>query len=193
MNNTYNLNSFQLILLILIPVFMLIGYIIYDKSQNSHQTIVDSNQDSQNIQIIKEPVKNDTNHNTYAVADGSSLKFDINFRNIPYVFPQWDLMCLPRGGKYCENNICKDIKPTVFLLVDMKNQSYYRCDQKSCDAYQYTSKSIEGDGTAVSPIGKSGGFILFGNLYDRQSQIGYSESVYLLGNEYSYYGGCVWN
>lgn len=62
------------------------------------------------------------------------------------------LKCTPVSKVFCDRTSCEQDKPTVWIVLDRKAQTFSRCDVKGCDVYQ---GKFESDGAFTNIQGQS--------------------------------------
>ena len=106
-------------------------------------------------------------NNDLAQQDASSvannLKFDIDLEKLAYPLPLATKVCIPTSKEYCPGGTsCSPMKPAVFLLIDEVQNKYYRCDNKPCDGYDYSS-NVSGIYSVIHPLPPKHGEIKLSN------------------------------
>jgi hypothetical protein len=113
------------------------------------------------LQGAKSNALNSKPETTPAAAE--NLKFDIDLATLDYPVPPFTKICIPTSKQYCQNGAsCSSMKPSVFLLVDEIQNKYYRCDNKPCDEYDYSS-NISGIYNVIRPLPPKQGEIKLSN------------------------------
>ena len=116
--------------------------------------------------------------------DQSGLTFDIDLSSLSYQLPRHTKICIPETKQECNENGCKQIKATVFLLIDEIRYKAYRCDNKPCDSYDI---NIQRSGlfTNIAPLTPKGWSI------KTDSENNYTETTSFGLTKLISYGSCT--
>ena len=193
----FTLNIYQLAIILFLPVVIFLVYIYTTKQSISNtQNGPVSGYSTYNKDMVPKTTdysnkSNENVQNKYTQNIETDKKFDLDFNSLNFALTQHDFICIPETYQFCSaSGDCNFSKPRVFLLLNIKQNLYSRCDSKGCDTYNISVSYKDGISHIINTSSSAGAVNVYGDLYSANvSRVKYTEGYISRGTDSTEYSG----